>query len=129
MSSAALRGGDILYVARSDHWPYDAPDAPKLYRWPSFDVLARPGRRRGALPDWTYRLEGSRLALDFTPLRSGPTLYVQSDARYTGGRTFLDLGVMATLPVVNVGLAVEDSHVFNADSPTTWVTLSANAAF
>jgi hypothetical protein len=43
--------------------------------------------------------------------------------------TFLDLGVMATLPLVKIGLAVEDSHVFNADSPTTWVTLSANAAF
>jgi hypothetical protein len=43
--------------------------------------------------------------------------------------TFLDLGVMLALPVVNIGLAVEDSHVFAADSPSTWVTLSANAGF
>jgi len=43
--------------------------------------------------------------------------------------TFLDLGVHLGLPVVGVALAVEDSHVFGADSPSTWVTLSANAGF
>ena len=43
--------------------------------------------------------------------------------------TFLDLGVMLGLPLANVTLAVEDSHLFDTDSPSTWVTLSASAGF
>jgi hypothetical protein len=43
--------------------------------------------------------------------------------------TFLDLGVVLGLQVVDVSLAVEDSHAFGADSPSTWVTLSATAGF
>jgi len=43
--------------------------------------------------------------------------------------TFLDLGLVLGLQVVDVAVAVEDSHAFGADSPSTWVTLSASAGF
>lgn len=43
--------------------------------------------------------------------------------------TFLDAGLLLSLPVAHVALAVEDNRAFDATSPATWITLSAGARF
>lgn len=51
------------------------------------------------------------------------------DYVYRDQGTFLDAGLVLGVSMFHMALSVEDSHVFDASSPTTWVSLSMNAAY
>lgn len=57
-----------------------------------------------------------------------PGIVVDDYLRLDQG-TFLDAGVVVSLPMASLAVAVEDNHVFDEPAPLTRITLSANARY